>query len=115
MNFDYRTTLEVLSAWAAILTAAIATFAYCKFLYERFERTKRLEAYLKDEKKIGVDQGQRTALHLMAALGMTESEIFSASFRTKKIKTVVSVDEQGRADLLLFEYCGEDIPAPRKF
>lgn len=114
MNIDYRATLEVLSEWAAILTAVVATFAYLKFHCERRKKTKMLEQYLKDEKLLGFDQGRRTTLHLMARLGMTEAEIFAAAFRTDKIETAVAVDDQGRANLLLFEYCGADLPHPAK-
>ncbi|MEP2735822.1 MAG: hypothetical protein ABJP34_05945 [Erythrobacter sp.] len=114
MEIDYRATLEVLSAWAAILTAVVATGAYARFICERNERTKLLENYLREEKLSGIDQGQRTVIHLMAELGLSEQEIFTAAFRTKKVRALTSVDNRGHASKLLFEYCGDDIPMPKK-
>lgn len=54
-------------------------------------------------------------MHLMARLSLTEAEVLSAAFRSKKISPVVGVDDKGRADKLLFEYSGEDLPVPKKF
>lgn len=115
MNIDYHLTLTAFANWAAILTAAIATIAYGKYLLERRSKTKKLSNYLKNEKLDDYGSGKRTTLHLMAALGMTEAEIFAAAFRTERVDTAVSVDDKGRANLLLFEYCGDDIPVPKKF
>lgn len=111
----YEALLSIIANWAAILTAAVATFAYGKFLYERCDRQRRLENYLRDEKKQGVDNGQRTVLHLMARLAMTESEVLGAAFRSNKIRKALGVDEQNRANALLFEYGGDDLPTPKRF
>jgi hypothetical protein len=100
----YRGLLEITAQWAAILTAAIAALAYGRYAYERFQKRRRLENYLKDETESGVDQGKRTVIHLMARLSMTESEVLDAAFRSKHVRPAVSVDWQGRADALLFEY-----------
>ena len=54
-------------------------------------------------------------MHLMARLSLTEAEVLSAAFRSNKISPVVGVNDEGRADTLLFEYSGEDLPAPKKF
>lgn len=64
----------------------------------------KLENYLKAEKESGVDQGQRSVLHLMARLGLTESELLSASFRSKVIKRRLTSGEDGMAAHILFEY-----------
>ncbi|THK33449.1 hypothetical protein EHS39_36285 [Ensifer sp. MPMI2T] len=50
------------------------------------------------------DAGQRTVLHLVAHLGMSEAEIVDAAFRSKVIRRLVSVDNQGKADRLLLVY-----------
>ncbi|NTI17046.1 hypothetical protein G6L29_15505 [Agrobacterium rhizogenes] len=95
--------LEILANIAAILTAMIAVWAYGRFLWERRQKRIRLETHLRDEKN-SADQGQRTVLHLVAHLGMSEAEIVDAAFKSKVIRRLVSVDEQGRADRLLLEY-----------
>lgn len=96
--------LEILANIAAILTAAIAVWAYGRFVYERRQKRLRLESHLRDQKRTGTDQGQRTLLHLVANLGMSEIEIIDAAFRSKVVHRRVSLDEQGRADRLLLEY-----------
>ncbi len=100
----YSRVLEVTSHWAAILTAGVAVWAYGRYLYERHQKRLRLEAHLKAEKKAGHDEGQRTILHLVAQLGMTETEVVDAAFRSKCIRRVVSTDEKGHASALLLEY-----------
>lgn len=110
--------LEILANIAAILTAMIATWAYGHFLWERRQKRVRLETYLRDEKNIRDDNGQRTVLHLVANLGMSEPEIIDAAFRSKVINRLVSVDKQGRADRLLLEYDSgnpeDDLPPRRR-
>ncbi len=96
--------LEVTSHWAAILTAGVAVLAYGRYLYERHQKRLRLEAHLKAEKRAGINKGQRTVLHLVAQLGMTETEVVDAAFRSKCILRVVKTDEKGLAIALLLEY-----------
>ena len=62
------------------------------------------EKHLLEEQKRGIDRGQRTVLHLMSRLRMTESEILDAAFRSNHVCPAVTVDEQGRAEDILFEY-----------
>lgn len=98
-----------LSFWAnlaAIFTAVIAVFGYGKYQLDARCRRKKLESYLKNEKAKGSDQGQRSALHLMARLGLTEAEILHASFSSKHIIRKIATDQEtNRAEALLFEYC----------
>ena len=96
--------LEVTSHWAAILTAIVAVWAYGRYLYERHQKRLRLEAHLKAEKEAGQDKGQRSILHLVAQLGMTETEVVDAAFRSNCIRRGVSTDEKGHASGLLLEY-----------
>ncbi len=50
-------------------------------------------------------RGQRSLLHLMANVGMTEAELIQASFRSKHIKRKIAPDNKtGRADALLLEW-----------
>lgn len=43
-------------------------------------------------------------LHLMARLSMTEAEVLDAAFWSPKVRPVLTEDDQGRADRILFEY-----------
>ncbi len=100
----YSRILEIASHWAAILTAGVAVFAYSRYLYERRQKRLRLEAYLKAEKEVGRDKGQRTVLYLVAQLGMTETQVVDSAFRSKCIRRLVSLDQKGHASVLMLEY-----------
>ena len=100
----YSRALEVASHWAAILTALVAVFMSGWYFCQRSRKRRRLEDYLKAEKEAGRDKGQRTVLHLVAKLGMTETEVVDAAFRSKCVWPVVIPDEEGRASLLMLEY-----------
>ena len=100
----YSGVLEMAAQWAAIFTALVAVVAYGGYLLDRGSKRRRLEKYLEREKKAGRDQGQRTILHLVARLGMSEAQIMDAAFRSRHIRRVVGSDSKGRADVLLLEY-----------
>ena len=102
---DYASLLSVLSNWAAILTAVIAVMAYVQFVVFQWVRRRRLEAYLRTVQNEG--RGQKTVLHLMRNLRMTEAEVLAAGLRSKKVDPVVKPNEDGLADKLLFVYVGE--------
>ena len=90
---------------AAILTAMVAVFGYGYYRFDQWHKRHRLENYLKSEKENAADRGQRTLLHLMAKLGMTEAELLQASFRSKHISRKISPDDKtGRAEALLLEW-----------
>jgi len=101
---SYTGIVSVVSDWAAILTATVAVVAYGKYLCHQRSQTKALEEYLKAEKNIPDNKGQRTITHLMARLSMTEAEVVRASFRSKKVKSFIGTDDKGRADVLLFQH-----------
>ncbi|MDG2002390.1 MAG: hypothetical protein P8J20_03575 [Novosphingobium sp.] len=97
--------LELLAQLAAIATAVIATVAAGWVWLDVRRKRRRLEDYLKAEMATGGDKGQRTILHLMAKLGLTESEILHASFRSNKIIRRLSVEDgTGHAHRMLLEY-----------
>ena len=100
----YLRILEVASHWAAILTAVVAVSMSGWYFCQRSRKRRRLEDYLKAEKETGRDKGQRTVLHLVAELGMTETEVVDAAFRSKCIRRVVIRDKEGRANRLMLEY-----------
>ncbi len=111
----YDSALEIAANWAAILTALVATIAYGRFVCAQWTRRLVLEEHLREAKLAGQDLGRRTVMHLMANLAMTEAEVLQAGFQSKKITAASGADEQGRAVRLYFEYCGKDVPAPRKY
>lgn len=90
---------------SAIATAIVATVAYFGFLVSKSARKGRLERYLKSQKGEAKDRGQRSVLHLMAKLKMTEAEILSASFGSNRIRAKVRADpDTGTASVLFFEF-----------
>ena len=90
---------------AAILTALVAGFGYGAYRFDRYRKRRKLEAYLKAEMARGTDKGQRSLLHLMARLGMTEAELLQASFQSAHIDRKVAADDKnGRASALLLEW-----------
>ncbi len=99
---NYETWLSTLSNWAAILTAVIAVLAFGQFQYLRISRRVRLENYLRTVRS--EDQGQKSVMHLMARLSMTEAEVMTAGFHSRKIKALIKADEEGIADVMLFQY-----------
>lgn len=90
---------------SAILTAIVAVFGYSVYRWDQCQKRIKLEQYLKDQKNANVDKGQRSLLHLMAKLGLTEAELLQSSFRSKNIHRRVAADDKtGRAEALLLEW-----------
>jgi hypothetical protein len=97
--------LETIANIAAILTAVVATVGYGTYRWDQRTKRVRLENYLCAEKSKNHDQGQRSLLHLMANVGMTEAELIQASFRSKNIDRKIAPNAKtGRADALLLEW-----------
>ncbi len=99
--------LETLANFASILTAALAGIVTIYIWLDRRRKRAKLEAYLREVKTSakGGEVGQKTVLHLMARLGMTEAEILQASFGSKRVKrTLAKDDKTGRAAAMLLEY-----------
>lgn len=90
---------------AAILTAIIAVLGYGAYRWDQRKKRKKMEEYLKAEKDAGKGRGQRSLLHLMANVGMTEAELIQASFRSNHIERKIAPDDKtGRAVSLLLEW-----------
>jgi hypothetical protein len=99
--------LTVIADIGAILTAGVAVVGGGYLWRDRRGKQTKLENYLKAEKQNASrgDKGQRSILHLMARLGMTEGEVLQASFRSKCIERRLSADDKtGRATAMLLEY-----------
>ena len=102
---SYTHVLEITSHWAGILTALVAAGAYAVYRWDIHSKRIQLENYLKAEKAAARDKGQRTILHLMARLGLTEAEVLQASFGSKHIVRRIAADPTTHlADAILLEY-----------
>jgi hypothetical protein len=96
--------LTIVANVASILTAFIAAIAYLRYQCERRKKRERLVKYLREQGGKG-DKGQRTMTHLIAAVGLTEADIFDAAFASDHIKRTTGKDsETGRASVIFFEY-----------
>lgn len=97
--------LGIAANLASILTAVVAAIAYFGYQSRANDRRNKMEAYLRNDKanaKPGF-HGQRTVLHLMAALKFTEDEVFQACFHSPHI-VCKGKAEDGFVSRLLFEY-----------
>lgn len=103
----YERVLAITANWAAILTAVVAVWAYGRYIWVGCQKRSRLEEHLKAEKAKRTNKGQRGIPHLVANLGMTESDIFDAAFRSKRVRRVTDIDEDGFATKVMLEYISE--------
>ena len=88
----------------SILTSIIATGASFVFRAGKRSRRVRLEQYLKAKKEKSPNE-LFSVTRLMADLGMTEAEIFSASVASRHVARWVRKDRQtGFAAEVLFQY-----------
>ena len=89
---------------ASILTAVIAAGASIFYWASKRSKRIRLENYLKAKKERSPDE-PFSITRLMADLGMTEAEIFAASFASRHIARGVRRDQDtGFAAEVLFQY-----------
>lgn len=99
--------LDLLDHVAAIATAAVAIWAWCYFRFGRRQKRLRLETYLRDA-SVSVEpgrQGAHSLVHLIAELGMSESDVMDAAFRSTKIERLGRSDPQtGLATHVMLAY-----------
>jgi hypothetical protein len=97
--------LDIFASIASILTAVVATVVASYYALDQRNKRLKLENYLKAEMLNNPDRHIHTALHLMARLALTESEILNASFashhviRKERVNRDTNLTEQ-----ILFEY-----------
>lgn len=95
-------------AWWAnlsqVVTGALALATIGVYNFRMWSKRQELEKYLKAEKAAASDKGQRSVLHLMAHVGLTEDELLKASFGSGVIKRTLVSDANGKASHILFEY-----------
>lgn len=90
---------------SSVITAAVALIAYGRYLAAKRHRRLKLEEYLANERAGGrfhSDEGKRSIPHLMAALRMTEAEIFEAAFENDQVNIHTTVNGRGHAEDLMF-------------
>lgn len=98
-------SLEVIANLASVLTAVVAFGAAVYLWCDRRKKIARLEDYLRKETADNPARKIHTTLHLMAALGMTEAEIFHAAFASKHVVPKIRANrDNGLAEHILFEY-----------
>ena len=101
--------LEIVANIFAILTPIVGVLFWWQYQCGFCRKRRRLESYLKAEKDKANDQGQRSLLHLMVKLGLTESEILQASFKSHHIKRRETTDPKTHlAERILLEYTETD-------
>lgn len=93
-----------------LLTALIAglTVLFCASLWVAREvssrdRRRRVEAYLRSERKSGENRGHRSTLQIMRALQMTAGQVSAAARRSRVIKRLAVVDGMTSAEAAVFE------------
>ena len=96
--------LRVAANIASILTSIIAIAASIVYWANKRSRRVRLESYLKAKKEKSSTEAF-SITRLMADLGMTEAEIFAASFGSRHIVRGIRRDRAtGFAAEVLFQY-----------
>jgi hypothetical protein len=99
--------INFLADIAAILTCIVVVVVWVRFEWSTWRKRKRLENYLRFQKRNATkgDRGQRSILHLMANVGLTEIEILQASFKSRHLKRHAANSESSRlAGDILIEY-----------
>lgn len=103
----YKEKLEIVANITALLTFVGAVGAWCYYQYgfirKRNELEKCLEQDGKPYKKLGT-QGAFTVQHIAAKTGLTESEVFHASFKNRRINRLERLDADGYTKEILFQY-----------
>ena len=96
--------LRIAASIASILTSIIAVAVSVVYWMNKRSRRVRLESYLKAKKEKSPTEAF-SVTRLMADLGMTEAEIFAASFASRHIVRGVRRDRTtGFAAEVLFQY-----------
>jgi hypothetical protein len=69
--------LGIFANISSTLTAVVATGFYLHYACDKRKKRTKLEVYLKNAASANPEQHTYTTLHLMAQLGLTESEILN--------------------------------------
>jgi hypothetical protein len=89
---------------AAIVTLALAVSGYGWYRWERRQKRVRLERHLREEIDLDPCRSCRSLPELVAQLGMSETDILDASFRSRHIRRSASPNMQGNPPQVLLEW-----------
>lgn len=100
---DIEPATTVMANIATVATATVAVLFFANYHISRRAKRRRLETYLEDEAieldRVRTGSAAYTVPHLVRTLGMTESEIVDASFRSKCVFRRMSRREPGQMTL----------------
>jgi hypothetical protein len=99
--------LSIASNFAQAATGLLAGAAAIYYFYRKADRRWKMEAYLQEARcagEQGNDMGARSIVHLMGNCTLTEAQVLEAAFSSSKIRSWVTVNDEGRADRLLFQF-----------
>jgi hypothetical protein len=110
MESDIQYWANITSIATFIVTtiaSLVGIYGYFHYRNQLSRKQRRLENYLKQQKQeVSGNSGQRTLVHLVRHVGLTQDEIIQISFKSRHIERKVKTDEKGFAESLLFEYSG---------
>lgn len=98
--------MTFLADLSQILTGIIALSSAGWYFLAGYCRIRKLNSYLRDAKALDTasgKKGQHTAEHLMARLGMSEEQLYRASFWSCHVSHYLQ-SENGMASRILFGY-----------
>lgn len=107
MKCDLQCWANIASIITLIITTvatSVGLWGYFSYCFNAKQKRRKLEQYLKEQKEKLHGQGQRSLIHLVRHVGLTEDEIIQISFKSKRIERRIKKDEEGYAKSLLFEY-----------
>jgi hypothetical protein len=91
--------LSVFANAAAIITAFVAVWAWCRFKRDISRKKETLESYLKKSGKA------HTAIMISRETKLSEAEIWQVSSNNDRIKLLAKANkETGMAEEILFQY-----------
>lgn len=105
-DFSIKDFVNFTADACAILTAIIAIWFSIRVKFGEFDRLSKLEKYLKAKRDASneKDKGQRSILHIMARVGLSEEEVLRAIFQRKHIRCLLKSDHDGYASSILLWY-----------
>lgn len=106
-DWTYWANLAAIAGFAVTFVGAcVGIYGYWSYRRSWKKKMDALVGYLKTQKaSAGLGKkGQHTAIHLIRYVGLTEDEVLKISFENKHVERSVGTDEEGKADMLFFEY-----------
>ena len=113
-DLPYWAHLAAIGAFLVTLVGAIVgIYGYTSHRCRWKRKTNVLVNYLRERKRHAAPgtKGQQTATHLIRHVGLTEDEILKISFESRHVARTVAKDEDGKADILYFEFQDPNDPA----